>query len=73
LSEVQLEVESLAVNRRHYVYCSTAIFGATQRNCYSSRVKIRYQETASGDSNRLRTAVNYEVRGLAVALHEFSL
>jgi hypothetical protein len=65
---IQLRVESSAAKRRLYVCCSTAIFGVWFSETYSSCVKIRCQETATGDCNRLRTlfaAVNCKVRRLA--------
>jgi hypothetical protein len=55
---------------------STAIFGVKQWDCYSSCVKIRCQETESGDCNRLTlvfAAVNCKVRRLAVALYVYYL
>jgi hypothetical protein len=48
-------VGSRAVKRNLYVCCSTVTFGACNSVCYSSCVKIRCQETESGDCNRLRT------------------
>jgi hypothetical protein len=74
LSEVQLRVESKGCEEKttcavvpRYLECGT------QRDFYSSCVKIRCPETTSGDCNRLRTlvcvTVNCEVRRLTVALY----
>jgi hypothetical protein len=56
IEKVQLRAESPAVKRNLYVCCSTMIFGVcSYSETYSFCVKIRYQETTSGEFNRLRT------------------
>jgi hypothetical protein len=70
--------DGLAVKRRVYAFYSPVILECVfQWDCYSSCVKIRCQETDSGDCNRLRTlvfaAVNCKVQRLAVALYYLEL
>jgi hypothetical protein len=65
-------VESPAVKRRFCVCCSTAIFGVCNSVRLNSCIKIRCQETDSGDCYRLRTlvfaAVNRKMWRIAVVL-----
>jgi hypothetical protein len=50
----ECSVQNPAVKRGFYGWYLECVI---QWGCYSSRVKIRRQETASGDCNRLRTLV----------------
>jgi hypothetical protein len=65
VSAVQLRLEGQPVKRRLSAIVSQYLERVIQSHCYSSCVKIRCQETDSGDCDSLRTllsvTVNYKV------------